>query len=129
MEKQTKKPGLQSLIKEAKKTEIQVQEIKSIVPQEIESSSDTPTLQEKNIERKENELSEKMTENEGINYFFETKKIKADEVVRITPEIHSQLKTLAALSGCTITTIVDNILCNVLEKNKNDILKFKKKHI
>ncbi|CAK7039376.1 MAG: hypothetical protein PEPC_01678 [Peptostreptococcus russellii] len=144
-----KRSSLTSLLKEANKVSAKVDDIKSVAgntsvnPDSIidptesikedhvnseDNSINAETPQTKMISEVEAKTSTENSRTE-FDWFLNRRTIKDSESVRIPRELYKELKTLTNITGCTMNSLIGNILQDFLQSYDKDIQNRKKRFI
>lgn len=125
--------GLDLLLKAGKDKEAEAQRIKSVaadpipeVEQPVNKTEDPIITEEKNTS---SEKTVNSSQKKGIDILFAKRDAEEMEAVKISRDLHRELKVLAGLSGCTMAQMLGNIVEDFLSENQKVISSYKKKMI
>lgn len=144
-----KRSSINSLLNAANKVSAKVDDIKSVAgnisvnqesiidpaesieedqvnPEDNSINAETP--QTKMISEVEAKTSTENSRTE-FDWFLNRRTIKDSESVRIPRELYKELKTLTNITGCTMNSLIGNILQDFLQSYDKDIQNRKKRFI
>lgn len=141
--------GMSRLLANASKMEKEIKETENVAPTITVEPEQTQQNEEQPLEVKEvakseeNVLSEKKVNDnqedkeksissnrkEEYNLFFQERKIKEVEMIRISKETHAKLKRLANVSDVSMHVLATNILEIAFEKYNREIQAAVKKYM
>lgn len=131
--KPTSSLGLDLLLQAGKDKEAEAQRIKSVATDptpEVEqtvSKTEDPIIAE--AETPSSEKIVNPSQKKGIDILFAKRDAEEMEAVKISRDIHRELKILAGLSGCTMAQMLGNIVDDFLSEHQKGISSYKKKMI
>lgn len=125
--------GLDLLLKAGKDKEAEAQRIKSVAADpipEVEqplNKTEYPIITE--VETTSSEKTVNPSQKKGIDILFAKRDAEEMEAVKISRDLHRELKVLAGLSSCTMAQMLGNIVEDFLSENQKMISSYKKKMI
>ncbi|TYK32814.1 hypothetical protein [Bacteroides pyogenes] len=125
MNKENKsKTSVLALVKAGKAEAEKMQNIKSVIPSISTSEEIVDGITD--YESDENLIKNKS--NEGLEMLLAKKEIKDSESVKISRDLHRELKILSSMSGVSMMQMISNLIESFLEENKKEISAYRKKY-
>lgn len=135
MSNNNKKPSslnIDLLLQAGKDKEAEAQKIKSVASDSTPEVEQPSKIAEQPVAEVETPIAEKAvntSQKKGIDILFSKRDAEEMEAVKISRELHRELKILASLSNCTMAQMLGNIVEEFLSENQKVISSYKKKMI